>query len=49
MLSSALGYAITRGPVRARTLAFAPAMGFLTLGFGAWYALAAFGAVPYVL
>ena len=48
-LSSAFGYAITRGPVRRRMLAFAPAMGTLTLAFGAWYALGAVGAVPYVL
>ena len=48
-LSSAFGYAITRGPVLRRMLAFAPAMGMLTLAFGGWYALGAVGAVPYVL
>jgi ABC-type nickel/cobalt efflux system permease component RcnA len=48
-LSSLFGYAITRGPVLRRMLAFAPAMGFLTLAFGAWYALGAVGAVPYAL
>ncbi len=48
-LSSAFGYAITRGPVLRRMLAFAPAMGFATLAFGCWYALGAVGAVPYVL
>jgi ABC-type nickel/cobalt efflux system permease component RcnA len=48
-LSSAFGYAITRGPVLQRMLAFAPAMGFVTLAFGAWYALGAVGAVPYAL
>jgi ABC-type nickel/cobalt efflux system permease component RcnA len=48
-LSSAFGYAITRGPVRRRVLAFAPAMGVLTLAFGCWYALGAVGAVPYLL
>jgi hypothetical protein len=48
-LSSAFGYAITRGPVLRRMLAFAPAMGILTLAFGGWYALGAVGAVPYVL
>ncbi|HWH45206.1 MAG TPA: hypothetical protein VNT32_10775 [Thermoleophilaceae bacterium] len=48
-LSSGLGYVITRGPVLRRMLAFAPAMGVLTLSFGAWYALAAVGAVRYVL
>jgi ABC-type nickel/cobalt efflux system permease component RcnA len=49
LLSSGFGYAITRGPVLRRMLAFAPAMGVLTLAFGAWYALGALGAVPYVL
>jgi ABC-type nickel/cobalt efflux system permease component RcnA len=48
-LSSLFGYAITRGPVLRRTLALAPAMGFVTLAFGAWYALGALGAVHYVL
>jgi ABC-type nickel/cobalt efflux system permease component RcnA len=48
-LSSAFGYAITRGPVLRRMLAFAPAMGFATLAFGGWYALGAVGAVPYLL
>ena len=49
VLSSAFGYAITRGPVLRRMLAFAPAMGFATLAFGCWYALGAVGAVPYLL
>ena len=49
MLSSGFGYAITRGPVLNRMVAFAPAMGFLTLAFGCWYTLGAIGAVPYVL
>jgi ABC-type nickel/cobalt efflux system permease component RcnA len=49
LLSSAFGYAITRGPALRRVLAFAPAMGMATLTFGAWYALGAVGAVPYVL
>jgi ABC-type nickel/cobalt efflux system permease component RcnA len=49
LLSSAFGYAITRGPALRRVLAFAPAMGMATLAFGAWYALGAVGAVPYVL
>jgi ABC-type nickel/cobalt efflux system permease component RcnA len=48
-LSSAFGYAITRGPVVTRMLAFAPAMGLVTLLFGCWYTLGALGAVPYVL
>ena len=49
LLSSAFGYAITRGPVLTRMLALAPAMGMLTLAFGGWYTLGAIGAVPYVL
>ncbi|MEA2409241.1 MAG: hypothetical protein QOE69_3360 [Thermoleophilaceae bacterium] len=49
MLSSAFGYAITRGPVLRRMLAFAPAMGIATLAFGGWYTLGAVGAVPYLL
>jgi hypothetical protein len=49
LLSSAFGYAITRGPVLRRTLAFAPAMGVMTLAFGGWYTLGAVGAVPYLL
>ena len=40
-LSSAFGYAITRGPVLTRMLALAPAMGLVTLAFGGWYTLAA--------
>ena len=48
-LSSAFGYAITRGPVLRRMLTFAPAMGFATLAFGCWYTLGAVGAVPYLL
>ena len=48
MLSSGFGYAITRGPVITRMVAFAPAMGAITLAFGCWYTLGAIGAVPYV-
>jgi ABC-type nickel/cobalt efflux system permease component RcnA len=48
-LSSAFGHAITRGPVLGRMLAFAPAMGVVTLAFGGWYTLGAVGAVPYLL
>ncbi len=49
LLSSAFGYAITRGPALHRMLALAPTMGVVTLAFGGWYALGAIGAVPYVL
>jgi ABC-type nickel/cobalt efflux system permease component RcnA len=48
-LSSAFGFAITRGPVLRRMLALTPAMGVVTLAFGCWYALGAVGALPYVL
>ena len=49
LLSSGFGYAITRGPVLRRMLAFAPAMGLVALAFGGWYTLGALGAVPYLL
>jgi ABC-type nickel/cobalt efflux system permease component RcnA len=49
VLSSAFGYAITRGPMLTRMLALAPAMGLVTLAFGGWYTLGAVGAVPYLL
>lgn len=45
--SSSLGYALSRGPVASRFGALAPALGTLSLAFGAWYALGALGAVPY--
>ena len=45
--STTLGYAITRGPVLPRFLAVAPALGAISLAFGAWYALGAVHAVPY--
>jgi ABC-type nickel/cobalt efflux system permease component RcnA len=48
-LSSGFGYALTRGPVLRRMLALAPAMGALSLVFGAWYALGALHAAPYLL
>jgi len=45
--STGFGYAITRGPVRRRFSAVAPALGVLSLAFGVWYALGALDAVPY--
>jgi hypothetical protein len=48
-LSSGFGYALARGPVLQRMPRVAPALGTLTLAFGAWYTLGALGAVPYVL
>jgi ABC-type nickel/cobalt efflux system permease component RcnA len=47
LLSSAFGYALTRGPVFRRLLAVTPAMGVASLAFGAWYALAAVHVLPY--
>jgi hypothetical protein len=49
VLSSGFGYVLTRGPVVRRVLALAPAMGVITLLFGAWYALGALNAVHYPL
>jgi ABC-type nickel/cobalt efflux system permease component RcnA len=49
MLSSATGWALTRGPVVQRMLALAPALGIFSLTFGAWYLLGAAGAVSYPL
>jgi ABC-type nickel/cobalt efflux system permease component RcnA len=43
LLSSAFGYAITRGPVLTRMLALAPVMGAAALVFGGWYTLGALG------
>jgi high-affinity nickel permease len=46
--STTFGIALSRGPVlRGFTIA-APAFGTLSLTFGAWYALGALGAVPYL-
>ena len=45
--SASFGYTLSRGPVLRRFVAVAPAMGALSLAFGAWYALGAVGAVPY--
>ena len=47
LASTTFGYAITRGPVLRRFLAVAPALGAVSLAFGAWYALGAVNAVPY--
>lgn len=46
--SASFGYTLSRGPVLRRFVAVAPVMGVLSLAFGAWYALGAVGAVPYV-
>ena len=49
MASATFGYTMSRGPVLRRFVRVAPVMGLLSLAFGAWYALGAVGAVPYVL
>ena len=50
LLSSAFGYAITRGPVlSADARARARDGRASTLAFGGWYTLGAIGAVPYLL
>jgi ABC-type nickel/cobalt efflux system permease component RcnA len=46
LLSGGLGYALTRGPVVRRFAALAPALGVLSLLFGAWYTLGALNALP---
>jgi hypothetical protein len=47
LASTTFGYAITRGPVLRRFVAVAPALGAISLAFGAWYTLGAVNAVPY--
>ena len=48
LASTTFGYALSRGAVSRRFAAVAPALGMLSLAFGAWYALGAAGAVPYL-
>jgi high-affinity nickel permease len=45
--STTFGLALSRGPARRGFVTAAPALGALSLTFGAWYALGALGAVPY--
>ena len=45
--STSFGFVLSRGPVLRRFVALAPALGILSLAFGAWYALGALEAVPY--
>ena len=47
--SSGFGFALTRGPVSRRFVAVAPALGAISLAFGAWYTLGALEAIPYPL
>jgi high-affinity nickel permease len=45
--STTFGWTLTRGPVLARFVSVAPALGALSLAFGLWYSLGALNAVPY--
>ena len=47
LASTTLGWTLSRGPVLARFVSVAPALGALSLAFGAWYSLGALNAVPY--
>ncbi len=47
LASTTFGYALSRGPVLRRFSALAPALGAASFAFGAWYALAAVGTLPY--
>jgi ABC-type nickel/cobalt efflux system permease component RcnA len=49
LLSLGFGFALTRGPVLRRVIALAPAMGSVSLLFGAWYVLGALNVLPYSL
>jgi ABC-type nickel/cobalt efflux system permease component RcnA len=45
--STSFGYALSRSSLRRRFGTLAPALGTLSLAFGAWYALGALQALPY--
>jgi high-affinity nickel permease len=45
--STTFGLALSRGPLLRGFATAAPALGALSLAFGAWYSLGALGAVPY--
>ena len=47
--SSAFGRMLAGAGLRSRVSALTPALGVVNLAFGAWYALGALGALPYVL
>jgi high-affinity nickel permease len=49
MLSTGVGFALSRGPARRSFDRVAPVLGTLSLIFGVWYALGAQGVVPYML
>jgi high-affinity nickel permease len=47
LLSTGFGRVLASAHARAAVASLAPALGFLSLGFGAWYALGALGVAPY--
>jgi hypothetical protein len=47
LASTTFGWTMSRGAVLARFTTVAPALGALSLAFGAWYSLGALNAVPY--
>jgi high-affinity nickel permease len=47
LASTTFGWTMTRGPVAARFVSVAPALGALSLAFGLWYSLGALDALPY--
>jgi hypothetical protein len=49
LVSAGVGAALTRSLPGARAASLTPALGACSLAFGAWYALGALEAVPYVL
>jgi high-affinity nickel permease len=49
LASTSFGWVLSRDAVAARYLAVVPVIGAASLAFGAWYALGALNAVPYVL
>jgi high-affinity nickel permease len=47
LASTTFGWTLSRGPMLARFVSVAPALGALSLAFGAWYSLGALNALPY--
>jgi len=47
LLSTGFGLTLSRAPARRALQVLAPALGLLSLAFGAWYALGAQGVLPY--
>jgi hypothetical protein len=49
LLSTAFGLALAKGPIASNFERFTPALGALSLAFGTWYMLGAFGVLAYPL